>query len=393
MSTPRRLSSAAAAVLVMLATGCTETPDASPALTGPPGFRADVHPAALSYALDPPVYDITVAPDGGLLAVHGTSVIELRKGQVAQVADVPVPRITDGPTPTLNGIASLGRGTFFIASGGGDVTVGAALWQVSRGDVRLVGDISAFVLADPIDMNEGPAWDDPVCNAGSGFSAGPASNPYHVTVLGGGAALVADAAGNTLLRVEQSGDIDWVALLTPSVDGGISSDPDDWASGDPADWMPGTTDGCYTQPVPTSVAIGPDGGYYVSELTGSSASQPLGATGVSRVWRIEPDARHVTCPSEACRPVLFGLTTVIDAAFGPDGMLYVAEYDFGGWLDPFVAGLNTGDVQRCDVWTHTCETFVDDLTLPSAIAFDRAGNLWLLENNLFDPTVRRVDGG
>jgi hypothetical protein len=41
------------------------------------------------------------------------------------------------------------------------------------------------------------------------------------------------------------------------------------------------------QPVTTSVAVGPDGAFYLSELKGFPA--PLGR---SQIWRIEPDARN-----------------------------------------------------------------------------------------------------
>jgi hypothetical protein len=44
------------------------------------------------------------------------------------------------------------------------------------------------------------------------------------------------------------------------------------------------------QAVTPSVAIGPDGAYYIGELKGFPAP-----TGESRVWRIDPDAHHVHC--------------------------------------------------------------------------------------------------
>ena len=44
---------------------------------------------------------------------------------------------------------------------------------------------------------------------------------------------------------------------------------------------------------------------------------------------------------------------MIDLAFGPDGALYVAEYDFNGWIAPF-ASVSNGDLLRCDVGAHTC---------------------------------------
>lgn len=35
-----------------------------------------------------------------------------------------------------------------------------------------------------------------------------------------------------------------------------------------------------------------------------------------------------------------------------------------------------------------CEVVADGLEFPSAITFDKQGNLWLLENNTSNPTVR-----
>ena len=47
--------------------------------------------------------------------------------------------------------------------------------------------------------------------------------------------------------------------------------------------LPSTID---AQPVATSIAVGPDGAFFVGELQGFPAP-----TGASRVWRIEADAR------------------------------------------------------------------------------------------------------
>jgi hypothetical protein len=44
------------------------------------------------------------------------------------------------------------------------------------------------------------------------------------------------------------------------------------------------------QAVTPSVAIGPDGAYYIGEPKGFPAP-----TGESRVWRIDPAAHHVHC--------------------------------------------------------------------------------------------------
>jgi len=62
------------------------------------------------------------------------------------------------------------------------------------------------------------------------------------------------------------------------------------------------------------------------------------STGLS-VWRIEDGAQNVTCPSDDCEVAISGLTSVIDVAFGPDGDLYVVEYDENGWFAATALGI------------------------------------------------------
>ena len=132
-------------------------------------------------------------------------------------------------------------------------------------------------------------------------SANPGGGPIDTNAYGvlarPGFTLVTDAGGNALLRVNASGGISTIATF------------------------PSRDDGRTTDAVPTAVAVGPDGAYYVSELGGA----PF-AAGASRIYRVvpgqEPEILHT------------GFKTVIDLAFdGAD--LYVLEYDsapvfFGG---------------------------------------------------------------
>ncbi|MBW3612368.1 MAG: ScyD/ScyE family protein [Chloroflexi bacterium] len=342
--------------------------------------------AAEEYHFDAIVFDIAAAPGGGILVAdaYGGTIHEIRRGTSAPLASVPLPDTGVFPTG-VNGLAAIGRGNFFATTGGGDLAAGAKLWRVSPGGARMVADIEAFEAAHDPDAFAGPRWKDQRCEATGGFSAGPQSNPYHLSALSGGEALVADAAGNTLLSARTDGQIEVVAVFTPPVAGG-------GASTDPAHWMSlfsledGTT--CYVQPVPTSVAIGPDGAYYVGELTGATPDL-ADAPGLSRVWRIAPGARNVTCPSAACQVVLSGLTSVIDVEFGPDGALYVVEWDAAGWLSALFGVGAGGTVQRCDVGAGSCAVMAGGLALPGAIAFDAAGTAWIVENT-FSPTVRTL---
>jgi hypothetical protein len=247
-----------------------------------------------------------------------------------------------------------------------------------------VGDIEAFETENDPDAFEGPQWKDPACEEDltQGFSAGPQSNPYHLKALSGSTVLVADAAGNTLLSAKKNGDVDWVAVFTPPTDENGAYRFLKTAEDDPE------VD-CYVQPVPTSVAVGPGGDYFVGELTGAPATP-----GWSRIWRIKGGANNVTCPSGNCEVFADGLTSVIDLEFGADGSLYAVEYDANGWLAATAFGKAAGGtIQRCDVDSGSCEPVEEGLPLPSAITFDKQGELWLLENNIIAPVVRRVDNG
>ena len=80
------------------------------------------------------------------------------------------------------------------------------------------------------------------------------------------------------------------------------------------------------QAVPTSVVKGPDGQYYVSQLTGFPF--PVGG---ANVYRVNPR----TAPTSV---VASGFTNIMDLAFGRDGTLYVLEIDHDSLLGPSNGG-------------------------------------------------------
>jgi hypothetical protein len=77
--------------------------------------------------------------------------------------------------------------------------------------------------------------------------------------------------------------------------------------------FPSRAHGRATDAVPTSVARGPDGAYYVGELMGA----PF-AAGAARVYRV--------VPGRTPQVFLDGFTAIIDLTFGPDGSLYVLQH-------------------------------------------------------------------
>ena len=78
------------------------------------------------------------------------------------------------------------------------------------------------------------------------------------------------------------------------------------------------------QSVPTDVVKGPDGAYYVSELTGF----PF-IVGAARIWRVEPGHKPKVWAS--------GLTNVTSLAF-QGNKLYAVQIADTGLLDPFAEG-------------------------------------------------------
>ena len=215
-----------------------------------------------------PMFGLDPAPGGALyVADAGQGIVDADTGALR----APLPGVTD--------VAPIGRGDMVALTSSFAPGAHGALYRVSHGSVRKLADLQAYE-----DEN------DP---AGDGTAEG--SDPFDLARLEGGKTLIADAAGNDLLVADDAGRIDWVATF-PAQDG--------------------------IQSVPTSVVVGPDGAYYVGELTGFPA--PVG-----------------------------------QAAFGAG--------DGGGGTG--------GSVHGCDLSTDTCQTVVSGLPVLTSIAF-RGSTLW-----------------
>ncbi len=130
------------------------------------------------------------------------------------------------------------------------------------------------------------------------------SQPYGLRILSD-RALVADAGANALFQIGLNAVVSTLAVF-PERPGGPN----------PA-----------MQSVPTTVTDGPDGDLFVGELTG----QPF-PVGAARVYRV---------PRNGGTPVVVatGFTTIIDIAFGADGVGYVLEHDADGIIPPLGPGV------------------------------------------------------
>lgn len=205
------------------------------------------------------------------------------------VTGLPSNALTTGDAATgPHDISFQGRGGAFVTIGlGGGLAYRAAL-SVQNPDGAFFGTLLkisaggewksiADLLAFEADVNPGGLPVD--------------SNPYGVLAEPGGR-LVTDAGGNALVRVEANGDLSTIAIF------------------------PSRAQGRPTDAVPTEIVPGPDGAYYVSELSGV----PF-ADGTARIYRV--------VPGEEPELYLTGFKTITDIAFGDDGSLYVVQHATG----------------------------------------------------------------
>ena len=124
---------------------------------------------------------------------------------------------------------------------------------------------------------------------------------------------------------------------------------------------PLTGEAVVRQPVPTSVAVGPDGAFYVGELTGF----PFQA-GTAQVYRINAEGQPEVYAG--------GFTNIVDLAFDNSGGLYVLEYDADGILN----GSDAGALIYVSPDGKTRTTIADDqLINPTGLEIGSDGDIYI----------------
>jgi hypothetical protein len=140
--------------------------------------------------------------------------------------------------------------------------------------------------------------------------------------------IVADAGGNAVVRASHKGTFTTITPLPPT---SIGADA-----------------------VPTSVVKGPDGAYYISQLTGFPFEQ-----GAANIWRVVPGQAPTVYAS--------GLTNLTDLAFAADGTLYAVEISSAGLLSGPI-----GALVRITPGASQHTTVLGDIFAPYGVAL--AGN-------------------
>ncbi len=257
---------------------------------------------------------IAVGNDGSLYAaqVFSGTLTELRKGKESNLFEF------------AGGVAAVeaeGRGTLSYVLDG-EVTV-----RNPSGKTRALGNVSEYEAANNPDAGNSYGLQGlaPACAAEITATLPPDfaeallphggvvdSNPYALAILPSGDRVVADAGGNSLVRVTPSGKVSTLAVLPPRP---VVISPE--AAG--AFGLPDCTVGLTMNLdfVPTDVEVGPEGMLYVTSLPGGPEGEsPLGPLG--GVFTVNPGTGSVSQIGSG----FFGAT---DLAVADNGDVYVTE--------------------------------------------------------------------
>jgi hypothetical protein len=326
------------------------------------------------------VVDGLDGPRGVATVGHGKTLVSEADGTVSLVSrhhhgPATVRELTSVPAVFAPAIAKGPHGSVYILTGaaGGPPEEGAepvpeevveastTLFKWKRGwdEPRVVADIGAYQATDPDPNDQEDLPED--------------SNPFGVVALRNGNVLVADAAGNDLLRVTPRGHVSTVAVLKPRV----VEAPE--GAGPPA----GTP--MTAEAVATSVTVGSDGYFYVGELRGFP-----GTPETSQIWRIKPGSTDAVCDPEkpwkgACKRYADGLTSIVDLAPGRHGSIYAVTLSKLSWLaieppegEEPVEGAEIGGLFKVSRWGHHVRELAEgQLVLPSGVDTDRRGGVYV----------------
>lgn len=248
------------------------------------------------------------------------------------------------------GIAFDSLGRLHVVTGlGGDAAARAGYEQDALGSlIRISSSGEATVVADLVEWEEA---NDP--DAGLPGVTGPDSNPYGLA-FDGTDALVADAGGNSLVRVTANGSASLEALFPPT-----------FVEPPPFIPAPGQIP---MQAVPTTVEV-TAGQILVGQLTGFPF--PVGGASIYDVSSGTPTA------------ALTGFTNVIDMAIADDGTIYVLEFASTSLLDP--AGPQAALVQVRTDGTRKVLLYGAELPVPGGVAVGSDGMVYVSVCTLCGP--------
>ena len=324
-----------------------------------------------SPATDPRCY---TGPQGGFQCYGATGAISrLWRGVQTRVA-------TGLPsTASANGTRGTGPTDIVLAHGYTSVTIGFENDPMRRSEVPLIPELAGFATLVHfaasgewrfvVDIGAYEAANNPDGRLTDDGRPHLDTNPYGLVAFPGGH-LMTDAGANALLRVRADGEISTVAVFHSR--GSTPPRP----SFAPVDERGFAT---IADAVPTSVVLGPDGAYYVSELTGV----PFVDTRAN-VYRVVPaDEPQMFFIQDAC---VTGFKMILDMAFDDEDNLYVLQHATGAVQRPGPGVLirvtpdkgQSGVCAQYQAGTRT--TVLSGLSRPTSVVIGPDGAIYVTNN-------------
>jgi len=335
------------------------------------GFVAATNLLAATYSITEVMSNLVTprglafGPDGGLYVAeagsggNGPSVV-LGNGATGSLGQTSaVSRLLGGvQSRVLSGLPSVATAAGLDAGGLQDIVFdgsGQAYGLFSFGSDSMQRDTNLGVAGSPLGtIAQLPLGGGSLAHiadiAAHEFTANPAggtidSNPFSIALAPSGNFLVADAGGNDFLQATPAGVVTTLAVL--------AAKPNPLPFGPPV-----------YQAVPTTIAIGPDGAYYIGQLTGFPF--PPGA---ANVYRFDPTTSVL---SEAYT----GFTNIVDLAFDGAGNMFVLQITTNGLASAM--GPGSGLLIKIDPTTGDRETIASTgLVFPGGVTVGPDGALYV----------------
>lgn len=314
----RTLGLAGILVMAFLAIACRADADCEARVHSV--FEGLTEPRGLTVGSDGAVYVAEVGPPEA-----GGRIIRIDDGQVdTLLAGLPVFTHATEERVGASAVALRGDQVYVLIGEGRESPSSSLLLTRNGGEFEVIADLHAYIrVAHPKYANR--------------LDPGPVpSNPFAVAYHDAQDLFyVVDSGVNALLSVGSNGETDIVVT---------------WDN----------------NPVPTGIAVGPDGNLYVAHF--SPLPYLVGTGSVVRVT-----------PAGEVSEVVADLTTPIGVAFDPAGAMYVLEFSRGFDPDgPELFGRESGRLLR--VGDGGNEVVVDGLAFPTGLAVAPSGAIYLTNN-------------